>query len=500
MPHKTNRQAVTAAVVMGTFLAALDTTVVGTAMPTIIGSLGGLALYSWVFSAYLLTSTVTVPIYGKLADMYGRKPVFLVGAMLFIVGSALCGLSTTMEMLVLFRAIQGLGAGAVLPVAITVVGDIYPARDRARIQAMLSAVWASSALIGPAMGGLITDLVDWRWVFYVKIPFGAIAIVLFWVFLQESVPPRRSRADYAGAALLVSGLTLLLVGLMQDGPQAAALIPQWAILGLSAALMALFLLQERRAAEPLLPLALFKSRVISTASAIGLASGAVLFGVSSFVPPFLQGVQGSTATMAGATLAAMSIGWPIGSTLSARLIRSRGYRPMVLLGTGLIAAGSAGLTAVNPGTPLAGIVAAMLLIGLGMGFSATPLLVAVQSAVDWNQRGVATASTQFFRSIGGAVGVAAMGTILNAGMAVETRGAAASAILQPATRVAMPPDALEALSAALASSLHSVYVAIAFAAVLCLALSLLFPRGSIEEHAYSETPAGRGREEPGKAP
>jgi EmrB/QacA subfamily drug resistance transporter len=490
MPHTTNRQAVTAAVVMGTFLAALDTTVVGTAMPTIIGSLGGLALYSWVFSSYLLTSTVTVPIYGKLADIYGRKPVFLVGATLFIAGSALCGLSSSMEMLILFRAVQGLGAGAVLPVAITVVADIYPVAERPRVQAMMSAVWATSALIGPAMGGLITDYVSWRWVFYVNIPFGTVAIALFWAFLHESVPSKRRTVDYAGSGLLVVSLTLLLIGLMQNGQNAGALPTRLATLAAAALLGGLFLLQERRAPEPILPLSLFRSRVISVASVVGLAGGAVLFGVSSFIPPFLQGVQGTTATTAGATLAAMSIGWPVGSTLGARLILSRGYRPVVMLGTGLIAAGSATLVAVDAGTSLPAMIVSMLMIGLGMGFSSTPLLVAVQSAVGWSQRGVATASTQFFRSIGGAVGVAVMGAILNARMAAELPDRdAASAVLEPAARAAIPPEMLETVTTALASSLHSVYLAIAIVAAGGLALSLLFPRGTVEEHAHTEVPA-----------
>lgn len=502
MQRATNTTAVTVAVIMATFLAALDTTVVGTAMPTIIGRLGGLSIYSWTFSAYLLTSTTTVPIYGRLADIYGRKPVFLVGASIFLAGSALCGTAGGMEQLILFRGIQGLGAGAVLPVSITVVGDLFRVEQRARIQGLLSGVWGVSSVAGPAVGGLIVDRLDWRWVFYVNIPFGLASMLLFALFLHETVSARRRPIDYLGTVLLTGGVTILLLGLMGFEQHGAVVsVSPWVLLATSAGLVGLFVWQQSRTSDPVLPLSLFRSRVISVSNAAGFLGGATLFGVSSFIPPFVQGVQGGSALHAGAALAPVSIGWPVGSTLAGRLIVRHGYRPTVLLGTTCILAGSVMLLPVGVDTSQWFIMVAMVVMGLGMGFSATSFLVAVQSAVGWGQRGVATASVQFFRTIGGAIGVAVMGVLLNGSMrrglgSLESGNPtapdrfsvvpAASAVLDPAARAAMPTETLDAVRLALASSLHSVYVAVALAALVGVLFGLLFPRGSVEDHSHAE--------------
>ena len=507
MQRATNTTAVTVAVIMATFLAALDTTVVGTAMPTIIGRLGGLSIYSWTFSAYLLTSTTTVPIYGRLADIYGRRPVFLAGASIFLAGSALCGTAGSMEQLILFRGVQGLGAGAVLPVSITVVGDLFRVEERARIQGLLSGVWGVSSIAGPAVGGLIVDRLDWRWVFYVNIPFGLASMLLFALFLHEAVSARRRPVDYLGTALLTGGVTLLLLGLMGfDEHAAVAGVSPWMLLAISAGLIGLFVWQQLRTSDPVLPLSLFRNRVISVSNAAGFLGGATLFGVSSFIPPFVQGVQGGSPLHAGAALAPMSIGWPLGSTLAGRLIVRHGYRPTVLLGTACILAGSAMLLPVGADTSQWFIMVAMVVMGLGMGFSATSFIVAVQSAVGWGQRGVATASVQFFRTIGGAIGVAAMGVLLSSSMrrglgsleggnpAVSDRFSAvsaASAVLDPAARATMPAETLEAVRLALASSLHSVYVAVAMTALAGALFGILFPGGSVQDHSHTEPTPGR---------
>ncbi|MHB0868747.1 MAG: MDR family MFS transporter [Chloroflexota bacterium] len=512
MSRRTNTGAVTVAIILATFLAALDTTVVGTAMPTIIGTLGGLALYSWAFSAYLLTSTTTMPIFGRLSDMFGRKPVFLAGASLFLVGSALCGTSGSMEQLILFRAVQGLGAGAVLPTSITVVGDIFTIQERARIQGLLGGVWGVSAILGPAVGGIIVDRLDWRWVFYVNLPFGLLSMLLFSIFLHEKVSTRRQPIDYSGSALMAVGVTVLLLGLLELGKEGAALpVPSWALLSASAAIIGLFLWHESRIEHPVLPLRLLKSRVVSVSNAVGFLAGAVLLGVSSYLPPFVQGVLGGTAINAGATLAPMSIGWPIGSTLGGRLLLRYGYRPIVLLGSALILAGSLLLLPVGASSSQLFLMLAMVVIGLGMGFSTTAFLVAVQSSVGWAERGVATASTQSFRSIGSAVGVAAMGALMNGGLrggmqqvATERPGlfdpaaaiSAAGVVLDPVSRAALPADLLEAVRLVLASSLHSVYVAIALAALAGMALTFLFPGGS----AISSVPAPARRRPSARRP
>ncbi len=508
MPRSTNTVAVTVAVILATFLAALDTTVVGTAMPTIIGALGGLALYSWVFSAYLLTSTTTVPVYGRLADMYGRKPIFIIGAVLFLGGSALCGMATSMEQLILFRAFQGLGAGAVLPVSITVIGDIYSVQERVHVQGLLSAVWGVSAIVGPAVGGLIVDHVGWQWVFYVNLPFGILSILILALYLHEGVAHQRRSIDYVGAMGLTVAVTLLLVGLLEFGqPDGSLPVPSWGVLAIATLLLGLVLWHETRIEDPLLPIPLFKNRVLSVSYGANFLLGTTLMGFNSFVPPFVQGVLAGTAISAGATLAPMSIGWPVGSTLSGRLVLRFGYRPVVLLGTGLILAGSLLMATAGRNTSQLFLMTAMVVTGLGMGFGATSFLVAVQSSVGWSQRGIATASVQFFRSIGGAIGVAIMGALMNSGLSQgleAVRGAragapvdvsAASAILDPATRASIPPETLEAIRLAFASSLHSVYLAIAVAAAVGLALTFLFPSVSVEEQAHQEARAAQTRSE-----
>ena len=517
MPGSTNTRAVTVAVMTATFLAALDSTVVGTAMPTVIGALGGLDLYSWAFSAYLLTSTTVVPLCGRLADMHGRKPVFLAGAVLFLAGSALCGAATSMQWLILFRAIQGLGAGAVLPASITVVGDIFQVEERARVQGLLSSVWGVSAIIGPAIGGLIVDRLDWRWVFFVNLPFGIVSMVLFSVFLHERVTSKRHRVNFAGTALLTVGVTTLLLGLLEAGQSGAALpAPPAALIAVAVLLLLLFLQRESHAEEPLLPLNLFKTRVVAVSNAAGFLAGATLLGVSSFIPPFVQGVLGGTAINAGSTLTPMSIGWPVGSTLSGRLIMRHGYRPVVVLGTALIALGSLLLLPIWASTPQPFIMLAMSVLGLGMGLTTTSFLVAVQSSVGWGERGIATASTQFFRTIGGAVGVAAMGTLMSREMHLRLQAGAqahpetvdvplgvssASIILDPVARATLPAPALEAIRLALASSLHSVYVAVALVAVAAFALTvLLFPARSAAQHArQARAPAESARPRRGDA-
>src|SRR5918997_224120 len=288
---------ITLATLIGTFLAALDSTVVGTAMPTVIGELGGLSLYPWVFASYLLAATVTGPIFGKLSDTYGRKPIYLSGIFLFLLGSVLAGTSQSMVTLIAFRTLQGLGAGAVQPVAITIVGDIFELETRARIQGLFWAVWGLSAVVGPAVGGLITDLISWRWVFYVNLPFGIIAAVL----------------SAAALALFLGG----------------------------AGALALFVLVERRAVDPIVPLDLFRERIIAVSSVGNLAMGGVLLGVSVYVPLFVQGSLGGTALTAGAAVASLSIGWPVGSFVGGRMLLRTGYRTTLLLGAALVAAGSA---------------------------------------------------------------------------------------------------------------------------------------------------------------
>lgn len=507
--NKRQQVLIIAGLMLGMSLAALDTTVVQTAMPTIIGKLGGVSLYSWVFSAYLLTSTTTVPVFGKLSDLYGRKPVFLIGAGLFLLGSMLCGLAQSMMQLIIFRALQGVGAGAVLPVTMTIIGDLFSIEQRARLQGLFSSVWGVSGLAGPAIGGLLTDHVGWRWTFYVNLPFGLISCALIFTLLHENVTRRKHQIDYLGSAALTAGVTALLWALLQGGKAWAWTSPQSLLtFGAAALLLALFIWNEARAAEPVLPLDLFKNRIIAISSLASVVSGVAMFGVTSYVPLLVQGVQNGTATDAGMVVAGMSLGWPAGSIIGGRLIVRHGYRLVVILGGFCLLVGGLALATVSGDTPRLLLVLLLTAVGLGLGFTTSAFIIAIQNAVTWAQRGVATATAQFFRSIGGTIGVAAMGALLNATWRAEAeaRGAGqslerANQILDPERRAAVDPSLLSGLQDALAIALHSVYLVVALLTVVLFLICLLFPKGKASELAASTAPAPE-REEPvrGAAP
>jgi EmrB/QacA subfamily drug resistance transporter len=494
---------VVAAMTLGMFLAALDATIVGTAMPSIVGKLGGITLYSWVFSAYLLTSTTTVPIYGKLADLYGRKPLFLLGTTLFLIGSLACGTAQTMEQLILFRAIQGLGAGAVVPLVLTIIGDIFSLEKRARVQGLFSGVWGLSSIVGPALGGLIVDHFSWHWVFFINLPFGLVSILLVIIALQEHVERKKHHLDYIGTLALTGGVVALLFALLQGGTTWAW--NSWPSLGLFAAtvlLIALFLYVEHSTAEPILPLTLFNNRIISLSSIGGLILGVVMFGVTTYVPLFVQGVQGGSATNAGITLGPMMLAWPIAASVSGRLVIRYGYRFTTLLGTSLTAIGIILTMFFAKETPLLFIVGAMVLTGAGMGFASVAYTLAVQNSVPWNLRGVATASTQFVRTIGGTIGVAVMGTILNAQMAERftpilarfssvaehlPRGIApANVLLTPQLRATLPTNFLNQLELALSQGLFWVYLLMVVLALAAILTMLFLPGGRADKYVYKE--------------
>ncbi len=495
---------VTAALMLGMSLAALDTTIVGTALPSIVGKLGGISLYSWVFSTYLLTSTTTVPLYGKLADLYGRKPVFLFGSGLFLLGSALCGAAQSMEQLIIFRAIQGLGAGAVLPIVLTIIGDIFELQERARVQGLFSGVWGLSSIIGPALGGLIVDHFSWRWVFYINIPFGLLSGILLIIYLKENVERKKQTLDYIGTLTLTGAIVALLFALLQGGTSWAwNSVQSISLFALSLVLTVLFLLQERRTSEPVLPLTLFNNRIIGISSIGGVVLGILMFGITSYVPLFIQGVKGGTATSAGITLGPLLLAWPIASTLSAKVAIRYGYRLLASLGMGFATIAAAMVTLFTIDTGLPFIVVAMLLMGAGLGFASTAFTLAVQNAVPWNLRGVATASTQFVRTIGGTVGVAVMGTILNAQMALRfplifahfasaaarlpRSVAPANVLLTPDVRVLLPFAFLHQLQVALAQGLFWVYVLTLVLAAAGLGVMFLLPGGRADQYSYKGT-------------
>jgi EmrB/QacA subfamily drug resistance transporter len=411
------RRIVTLGLITGTFLGALESTVVGTVMPTVVAQLGGLDLYSWVFSAFLLTSTVTVPVWGRLSDIYGRKKFYIIGIVVFLAGSALSGQSGTMRELIACRALQGLGAGAIIPVAVTIVGDIYTAEERARMQGFFSAVWALASVVGPLAGGFITDHLSWRWVFYVNVPFGiASGAVIALALTEISNGPRRIRIDYAGAVSMAAAISLLLLGLLG----ASAGWSRWQVVALfcgSALLLLSFLCIESRVSEPMIPAGLFSNSMYRAASVTGFLAGMILFGSISFMPLFVHAVLRASAVEAGSVLTPMLLGWVVAAIPGSRLILRGGYRNLVLTGMGFVIAGFAWLVSMTGDVSRAALLLDMLCIGTGMGLIMPVLLIGVQNEVPRDSLGVATATTQFFRSIGGAVGVSAMGAVLSSRLA-----------------------------------------------------------------------------------
>jgi EmrB/QacA subfamily drug resistance transporter len=451
----------------------------------------------------LLTSTTTVPIYGKLAYLFGRKPIFLFGTALFLFGSIASGASQSMEQLIVFRAIQGLGAGAVLPIVLTIIGDIFVLEERARVQGLFSGVWALSSIVGPALGGLIVDHFSWRWVFYINIPFGLLSAFLLVISFNEKVERKKLSLDYIGTLTLTGGIVALLFALLQGGTNWAwNSLPSIGLFALSALLLVLFIYQENRAPEPILPLTLFKNRIIAISSIGGVILGVIMFGITSYVPLFVQGVKGGTATSAGVTLVPLLIAWPISSTLSGKVILRFGYRFTAVMGAFFATLGVGMVTLFHMDTGLPFIVVSMLMIGTGLGFMSTAFIIAVQNAVPWNLRGVATASTQFVRTMGGTVGVAVMGTILNAQMALHfipifahyadvlarlLKGLAPSnVLLTPDVRSTLPIDVLRQLQAALAQSLFWVYALMFVCVLIGLAIMFFLPGGKAEQYSYQD--------------
>ncbi len=461
---------ITIGVMCAIAVAALDSTVVGTAMPTIIGQLGGITEYGWVFSAYLLASTTTVPLYAKLADVHGRKPVFMFGLALFVGGSALCGLSGSMPALILFRTIQGLGAGAVQPISFTIAGDIFEPAQRARMQGVFSGVWGVAAIVGPALGGVITSTIGWPWVFELNIPVGLVAGLIIWRVLHERFERRPHRLDWTGAGLLTLGIVGLLIAVSEGGELLGWTSP--VVIGLvvaSGALLVAFVVVERRTPEPLIDLGLLREPVIGAGLAIGALAGVVMFGLTTYVPPMVQGVHRGTPVEAGAAVAAMSIGWPIGSVIGGRALIRFGARPVVLVGSWMLVVGTLMITQLGRFDALVFAMAGSAVTGLGMGLTSTTILIVVQGAVAWQRRGVATGLVQFSRTIGGAVGVGVMGGILTAFV-----GTASSGILDPIARTQLSQATLEASRASLADGLGVIYWILFAAAVGACALALRY--------------------------
>lgn len=398
---------------LGMLLASLDQTIVSTALTTIARDFHRPDLYSWVVTAYLLTSTVTTPLYGKISDLVGRKRVFQLAIVVFLIGSVLSGLSQDMYQLIAFRALQGLGAGGLISLAFSIVGDVIPPRERGRYQGYFGAVFGASSVLGPLVGGFLVDQVSWRWVFYVNIPIGAVALVVINRVLHLDHTPRRAHIDWGGAALLVAGVGLFLVGVQEAGQAAAVTGASLAFGGAGLALCAAFLVWERRSPEPILPLRLFSNRVFSVANLMGFITGAVMFGAIIFMPQYMQTVRRVSPTLSGLRLLPLLGGLLLTSIGSGRLISARGrYKAYVVVGTAVTTAGFAWMTQIQVATSFWVISAMIFVVGAGLGLFMQTLVLAVQNAVTAQDMGVGTSAVTFFRTLGGAIGSAVLGAVL----------------------------------------------------------------------------------------
>lgn len=485
------RVMVTGALMVAMTSAALEQLVVSPALPTIISQLKGFKIYPWVVSAYLLAATVSTPLYGKLADIFGRKRVLLFGLALFSAGSMLSGFAWSMESLIAMRAVQGLGAGAVMPIVLTLLGDLFTLDERARIQGLFSAVWGLASIGGPMIGGWVTVELGWRWVFFVSVPASAVAFLMLAFGLSESVERRRvAPIDWAGAALLASGLSALLLIVLDAA--SLGLAKSLALGALMVTLMVGFVVRERHAADPILPIDLMIRPSIAVSAIGSFAIGGVLFGIETFVPLYIQGVLGGTAKEAGRSLTPMFLAWSISVTFAARAVARWGFRGAGIVGSCLITLGILILVhgATNPNTARFTFAVALAIAGTGMGPASLSFLLAVQHSVSWGRRGVATGSILFSRMIGGAIGVGVLGGVLSWELArllaqAGARGVDVGSALRPETHHLLSDSQLAMAQTSLGHSLWGVFLATAALAVCCIVCATRLPSLAAAE-AYAQ--------------
>ncbi|WP_437181943.1 MDR family MFS transporter [Salirhabdus salicampi] len=483
---KTRRPFVLAAIMVGMFLAAIEATIVSTAMPTIASELGGFSSYSWVFSAYLLTNAGTVLIFGKLSDIFGRKPIYIIGVCVFLAGSTACAMADSMEMLVAARFFQGIGAGALMPIATTIVGDIYTKEERAKIQGYLSSVWGISAVSGPVLGGFFVDVLSWHYVFLMNIPLGLLAIIGIVFFFHEQIEKEKRHIDYIGSVLMVVSISSLVMILVEGGVSIPWNSPiMYGLIFIFITGLTSFFIQEKRALNPMMPFHIWKYRTILFANLTSFTTGMILIGMASYLPAFVQGVMERSATVAGFTLTTLSIGWPIAATLAGRLYMKIGFRTTALLGgLSLMIGGLFFLTLTPEKGPIwAG--TGSFFIGIGMGLSTTSFIVSIQTTVGWKLRGIATATNMFMRTMGSAIGAALLGGLLNKQIlqSIETHQLeetvsvdSTNILMDAERRESLHDNVRQVLQNALADGLHVVYIGLFILAIISFLLITQLPK------------------------
>ncbi len=471
---------VTIGIMFSLFLASMESTVVATAMPTIVGQLGGLEHYSWVFSAFMLTSTTSVPLFGKLSDIYGRRRIYVFTMALFLIGSVMSGLANSMTQLIFARALQGLGAGGIQPLAFILIGEMFNLKQRARMQGFFSGVWVFSSIVGPLLGGFIVDKFSWHWVFYINVLPGFLAAALVALAWQEqSQSHERPKVDYLGAALLTSSVVSLLPGLMEFGT-----FNSWSLIAFAVVLFIALIVVERRAADPILPIQLFRDRLFATAIIHGVLTGWALFGSISFIPLFVQSVFGASATQAGITITPMLLGWVIASIIGMRIILKVGYRKLGVIGTSIFVTGAFLMTLIGAGSSQIVMMIFVTIMGVGMGLSIPSFLVAVQTSVERRNLGTATSTLQFSRSIGGTLGVSVMGAALSIRLASNLSASGldpklVTALLDPLSSSEIVVDA--GVRLAMANAIHLVFIIAFVSALLGLVAVFFTPHQELKE-------------------
>ncbi len=466
------RRLITTACLLAQFMAAVESTIVGTAMPTIVGDLGGFHLFSWVFASYLLAQAASTPVYGRLADLWGRKRIFFAGTAIFLAGSTACGFAPSMLALILFRAVQGLGAGAIQPIAWTIIGDIYPPADRARMQGWLSSVFGGSAILGPLLGAFIVEHLHWSLVFWINLPIGAAAVTMLMLVLNERAAKRRYRIDYLGAALLMFGVSTILVALVQAESLPPALVALLA--GSGAAALAVLAVHELRVAEPIVPFRLWRHPLIAIGNFGSAVIGLMMMCNAGYLPAYVQGAMGRSPTVAGIVVGATSVVWTLGTILGGRLMIRTSYRTAGVMGGLIVLAGSGVLLTLEPSSGPAWAAFGAATLGLGMGFCNTTFIVAVQTAVGWGERGAITGANLFMRTMGQALGAALFGFVLTSGIArqVPDAGDAINRLLQHG---ALPPDLAARLAEAFGAAMHGAYYIVGLFALVILGFACAIP-------------------------
>jgi len=469
-----------------TGLIAMDQTIVATAVPTIVRSLGGFTQFPWVFSAYLLTLAVTIPLYGKLADHFGRKRLILFGSVVFILGSVFAGLASSMTVLIIFRAVQGIGAGAIRPLTVTVIGDLYTVEERAKIQGLVASVWGVSSVVAPIVGGLFSQYLTWRWIFFVNVPLGIVAISIVALRFHERMAHRDTAVDFAGSGLLVAGIGALVLALLQAGGDWA-----WTSLqtlgtgGAGLLILVAFVLWERRAKNPIFPLWVFGSRQLTGAVLATLVVGLITLGMVAYIPTLAQGVFRASPVVAGSILGLMSIGWPLASSFAGRIYLKIGFRNTGLIGALFILASTLVCLLVSTRSSILLLAVGSFGLGVGLGLVTTPMIVGAQSVVDWGRRGAVTGAVTFGQMFGGTLSTAIFGSLFNGSLSRSLAAAPTSLAGQIPTpdRAASlleqggaAPALVHFLQGGLLGAVHQVFVGLLVAGVAGAVILLAMPR------------------------